>query len=170
MAWALACKILASRVSDAPTTFSNIFRHLGRRMNVFQPDENDARAHLKIVRLPLDVLPQGLGGRAPPARHQIIKVGAGQVLNHFALGDVGQQRDRVLVDVGPTVQIGDLVLHRDADGKQADRRAVAAGWLAGGRLPEFNSRLATRKFSSLAWLTVQAMVSVFSGSAPTRNV
>ena len=48
---------------------------------------------LHDVRLLLNVVAQRLCRRSAPARHQIVEIRAGQIVNHFALGDVRQQSD-----------------------------------------------------------------------------
>jgi hypothetical protein len=41
----------------------------------------------------LDIAPQRFRRRAASARHQVVEIGAGQVENDLALGNVGQQRN-----------------------------------------------------------------------------
>ena len=45
-------------------------------------------------------------------------------MDHLAHGEFAQQRIRIGVVVSPGLEVADLVLDRDADGQQVDRRCL----------------------------------------------
>src|SRR5579862_1685494 len=108
-----------------------VFGHLDRRMDVLQADKNDTSAQAGLVGLSLDVNAKALDRGGAAFGHQVVEFRAGQVTGDFTFGDAGEEADRVFIDVGPSCQIGDLILHRNADGEEINGRAFDIGRPAG---------------------------------------
>ena len=96
-------------------------------MDVLQPGEHYARAHLMLVRLRLDALLKNLSRFPTSVRHDFLEIHAHEITHHFPRGDVLQQANRVFVIVNPGRQVGDLELHRHADRQQTGGRRNHVG-------------------------------------------
>ena len=101
-------------------------------MHVLQADEEDLHAKLEIVRLRLDALAQLIACGKAPGGHDLVYVDADEVTDDFAGGDFLQQLAGVAEIVGPGAHVLNLVLDRDGDAEQIDRRGFLAGDAVGG--------------------------------------
>ena len=70
------------------------------------------------------------------ARHHIVQIHARQILGDLARRKVPEKVGGVRVLVGPVEHVGDLKLHRDADGDEAHRRRLEG--VVGVGIPALN--------------------------------
>ena len=101
-------------------------------MHVLQADEEDLHAELELVRLGLNALAEFIARREARGGHDLVHVDADEVADDFTGGDLLEQFAGVAEVVGPGANVLNLVLHRDGDAEQVDRRRFLAGDAVGG--------------------------------------
>ena len=105
-------------------------------MNVLQADEQNARAKVLLVGAHLNQLAQFRRRADTTRRHDFLRVHAGEVVDRLAHRQFFEQLPGVRMATGPREEVGDLILHRDADGEQVHRHGLFGRSAVARRLAE----------------------------------